>query len=156
MIPSAAPEVPPLRAFVDGWPQETHKVKTAIGGEPVEDGVQATDHAVFSGEEVSLTGWVSGWTGGRNPADAWGEVRRLARDLEPVRLVTEWGIYPEMLIAEAEAPKTVRGMRFTVKFRWINRVGITENELPEDQVTGPAEGRSGEVSRGRVAIGDPE
>ena len=152
IIETAAPTVPPLTNTVDGWPEEQHAIKVNIAGAPVESGVETTDHSVLSSEQVTLTGWVSGWTGGRNPADAWGEVRRLARTREPIRLVTEWGVYPEMLIQEADAPKTHRGMRFTLKLIWINRVGVTDAELPPDQVSGPATGRSGEVQRGRVAL----
>ena len=152
LIPNAAPTVPPLTAVVDGWPAENHALKTNIAGAPVEDGVEATDHSVLSNEEVTLTGWVSDWGGGARPADAWGEIRRLAREREPLRLVTEWGVYPEMLILEADAPKNHRGMRFTVKFVWINRVGIVDNELPASQLSDPAVGRSGEVERGRVAL----
>ena len=155
LIPTAAPSVPPLTAVVDGWPAENHSIKTNIAGAPVEDGVEATDHSVLSSEEVTLTGWVSDWGGGARPADAWGEVRRLARVREPIRLVTEWGVYPEMLISEADAPKDHRGMRFTIKLVWINRVGIVDSELPAEQLSGPAVGRSGEVARGRVAIGQP-
>ena len=138
--------------MVDGWPEEQHQLKVNIAGAPVESGVETTDHSVLSSEQVTLTGWVSGWTGGRHPADAWGEVRRLAREREPIRLVTEWGVYDEMLIWEAEAPKTNRGMRFTLKLIWINRVGVTDAELPPEQVTGPAANRTGEVERGRVAL----
>ena len=105
ILPNAAPEVPPLTNMVDGFPDEQHSLKVNIAGAPVEDGVSTTDHSVLSNEEVTLTFWVSGWRGGRNPADAWGEIRRLAREREPIRLVTEWGVYPEMLIKEADAPK---------------------------------------------------
>ena len=152
IIATAAPDVPPLTNTVDGWPQEEHAIRVQVAGAPVESGVEVTDHSVLSSEQVTLTGWVSGWRGGRNPSDAWGEIRRMAREREPIRLMTEWGVYPEMLIWEADAPKTNRGMRFTLKLIWINRVGVTDENLPSEQVTGPAEGRSGEVARGRVAV----
>ena len=151
LIPGSTPQLP-LTAVVDGFPAEQHKVSVELGGEPVEDGVEATDHAVFSKEEVILTGWVSSWRGGRTPARAWSTVRRLARTVTPITLITEWGTYPEMLIAEADAPKDARGMRFTVKLVWINRVGVMDSELPAGQVSGPASGRSGNVQRGRVAL----
>lgn len=151
IIPFAEPTTP-LTAVVDGFPSEHHKISTEIGGEPVEDGVEATDHAVFSREEVTLTGWVSDWYSGRTPARAWSTVRRLARTVTPVVLMTEWGVYPEMLIVQADAPKETRGMRFTVKFLWINRVGTRDSELPPDQLSGPAEGNSGLQQRGRVAL----
>ena len=153
LIPSASPTVPPLTGVVDGWPDEQHQIRVNIAGAPVEDGVQTTDHSVLSNEQVTLTGWVSGWRGaGRTPAQAWAEIRRMARDRDPIRLVTEWGVYDEMLIWEAEAPKAHRGMRFTLKLIWINRVGIVDDELPPEQVSGPAEGRTGELQRGRVAL----
>ena len=43
-------------------------------------------------------------------------------------------------------------MRGTLKLIWINRVGVTDADLPAEQVTGPADGRSGELERGRVAL----
>ena len=140
LIETAAPTVPPLTNVVDGWPEEQHQLKVNISGAPVESGVETTDHSVLSSEILTLTFWVSGWRGGRNPADAWGEVRRLARDREPIRVLTEWGIYEEMLIWEADAPKTNRGMRGTLKLIWINRVGVTDSELP------PEATRSADVS----------
>ena len=56
-------------------------------------------------------------------------------------------------ITEADAPKGGRrGLRFTLKLTWVNRVGIADNELPASELSGPAAGRSGIVERGRVAL----
>ena len=152
IIPTAAPTVAPLTAVVDGWPDETHAIKVNVGGAPVEDGVTTTDHSVLSNEEVTLTGWVSNWRGGtRTPAQAWAAIREMAREREPIRLITEWGVYPEMLIFEAEAPKTHRGMRFSLKFVWINRIGVPAEALPAEST------RSDAVSAGTAeAVGEAQ
>ena len=156
IIRTAEPDIPPLSGLVDGWPEEQHAVKVTVGGAPIEDGTRISDHAVVASEEVTLTGWVSDWNGGDRPGAAWDAVRRMAGALEPIRVVTEWGVYPSMLVLEADAPKRYRGMRFRLKLGWLNIVGVTDSELPEGEVSGPAADRTGEVSRGRVAIPIPD
>ena len=131
IIPTAAPDVPPLRAVVDEFGAETTNDLTP----------------------VSLTGRVSDWSSdGRTPAQTWAEVCRLASEGEPVRLITEWGVDPKMLISGPGATKTHRGMRFTLKLVRINRIGMTDADLPPEQVFGPAAHRTGEVKRGRVVL----
>ena len=153
VIPNSGAVIAPLTGIVDGWPDEQHSLKTTIGGAPLEDGTRVTDHAIVSSEEVTLTGFVSDWSGGDRPGQAWEAIRALNATLTPVRVVTEWGVYPEMLITEADAPKGGRrGLRFTLKLTWVNRVGIADNELPASELSGPATGRSGIVERGRVAL----
>ena len=68
-------------------------------------------------------------------------------------VITEWGVYREMLIRRAEAPQVNRGMRFTLELEEVLRVGVVDSELPPEQLSGPAEGRSGTVQRGRVSLG---
>ena len=129
IIPTAAPDVPPLKAVVD------------------ESGAETTNDST----PVSLTGRVSDWSSdGRTPDQTWDEVCRLASEVEPVRLITEWGVYHKMRILGAT--KTHRGMRFTLKLVRINRDGMTDADLPPEQVSGPAAHRTGEVKRGRVVL----
>ena len=133
IIPIAVPDAPPLEADVD-----------ESGGETTNDSTP-----------VNLTGRVCDWRSSddrRTPAQIWAEVRRLARERKPVRLLTERGVYREMLISRSYDTKTNREMRFTLELARINRVGMTDAELPSHQVSGPAEGRSGEVQRGRVNL----
>ena len=139
--------------MVDGFPDGIHKIELTTGGEPLEDGRQVTDHAVARQDRLTLTGWVSDFNGGNRPHDAWETIRRISKSLTPVDVITEWGVYPEMLIKRAEAPQTHRGMRFTLELEEVLRVGVVDNELPPEQLSGPAEGRSGLVQRGRVALG---
>ena len=155
LIPGAATTIPMLTAFVDGFPEGTHKLETTTGGAPVEDGRKITDHAVALAAKLTLTGYVSGFTGGNRPADAWGEIRRLHKAGKTLAVITEWGVYPEMLIVSAEAPQTGRGMRFTLQLEEVLRVEVEETTLPQHTVDGPATGRSGEVHRGRVPLGPP-
>ena len=144
-----------LTAVVDGYPEGTHKLETVTGGEPLEDGRSVTDHAVARQDRLVLTGWVSDFNGGERPREAWETIRRLHRAVTPLNVVTEWGRYSEMIIRRAEAPQTTRGMRFTLELEQIIRVGVTDQELPEEEVEGPADGRSGEQERGRVALPPP-
>ena len=157
LVPGAETTIPLLTAFVDGFPEGTHKLETLTGGggAPVEDGRKVTDHAVALASKLTLTGYVSGFTGGNRPADAWGEIRRLHKAGKTVTVITEWGVYPEMIIRTAEAPQTGRGMRFTLELEEVLRVEVEETTLPPHAVDGPATGRSGEVHRGRVPLGPP-
>ena len=153
LIPNAATTIAALTAVVDGFPDGTHRLETTTGGEPLEDGRQVTDHAVARQARLTLTGWVSDFNGGNRPHDAWETIRRLHKSVTTVDVITEWGVYREMLIRRAEAPQVNRGMRFTLELEEVLRVGVVDNELPPEQLSGPAEGRSGTVQRGRVALG---
>lgn len=152
IVPSAATRIPIIEGVVDGFPEAIHRLETSTGGEPLEDGRQVTDHAVARQAHLTLTGWVSNFRGGDRPGRAWGTIQRLHRSVTPVRVITEWGVYDEMLIFRAEAPQTSRGLRFTLELREVLRVGVTDTELPEGELSGPATGRSGEVQRGRVGL----
>ena len=130
IIPTAAPDVPdvpPLKAVVD------------------ESGAETTNDST----PVNLTGRVSDWSSdGRTPAQTWAEVCRLASKEEPVRLITEWGHLPQVMLL-MNATTTHRGMRFTLK---LVRINMTDADLPPEQVFGPAAHRTGEVKRGRVVL----
>ena len=71
-----------------------------------------------------------------------------------VSVITEWGVYNEMLIRRAEAPQVNRGMYFTLELEEVIRVGLAETELPEEDLSGPGVSRSDEIVRGRVSL-DP-
>ena len=142
-------------AVVDGFPDATHKLETTTGGEPLEDGRHVTDHAVARQERLVLTGWVSDLNGGDRPRAAWETLRRLHKSLALLRVITEWGVYEKMIIRRAEAPQHTRGMRFTLELEEVIFVGVADNELPAENLSGPAVGRSGEVARGRVVLGHP-
>ena len=152
LIPGSETRIQPLIAVVDGFPHATHKLETSTGGEPLENGRQVTDHAVARQAKLTLTGWVSDFKGAGRPRAAWEAIQRLHDSLTPIRVVTEWGTYPEMLIRRAEAPQRTRGMRFILELEELLRVGIIDTELPPEDLSGPAANRSGEVQRGRVAL----
>ena len=132
IIPIAVPDAPPLEADVD-----------ESGGETTNDSTP-----------VNLTGRISDWSSsdGRTPDQTWAEVCRLAREREPVRLLTERGVYPEMLILGSDATKTNREMRFTLKWALITRVGMPDAELPSHQVSGAGRGP---LRRGAAGSGSP-
>ena len=153
LIPHAATRIAPLVGLVDGYPTATHKLETTTGGAPIEDGRQVTDHAVARQAKLELTGWVSDFNGGNRPHDAWEEIRRLHKASKAVTVITEWGVYPEMLIVSAEAPQTARGLRFTLVLEEVIRVGVTDADLSAGAISGPASGRSAEVARGYQPLG---
>ena len=151
--PEKNSRIPALTAVIDGYPDTEHRLGVRTGGAELEDGARITDHAVALEERLTLTGRVSTLSDatGAKPRRAWEAIRRLRRQLEPFTVFTEWGTYTEMLIHRADASYVGAGMRFILELGEIQRVGITDTELPVQNVTGPAVGRTGETTRGRVA-----
>ena len=153
LIIRAASLVQGLTLFVDGYPNHVHKITTRIGGEPLEDGRDVTDHVVAAPEDVVLTGSVSDMVGGQRAKRAWQAIEELHAKSEPVRVITEWGIYPEMVIARCEAQPAGRGMTFELTVREILRVSAaTGPSVPPTAQSGNAAGRSGQVARGRQQL----
>ena len=144
--------IPVLDAVVDGYPSTTHLIEVAKSDEPLEDGTSITDHAVTLPEALRLSGWVTDMNGSRRPAAAWAEIRRLARENEPLTVTTEIGAYSEMLIQRMEGRQSARGLKLTIELAQVIRVGNPSSSLPPDQVTGPAAQRTGSVDRGRVRL----
>ena len=144
-----------LVLFVDGFPSHQHKLSSRTGGEPLEDGREVTDHVVAAPAQVVLKGSVSDLRGGSRTRDAFQAIRRIHKASEPVRVVTEWETYPEMVITRCEPVSVGLGMRFELELREILRVPIAAGAtVPTGAMTGSAAGRAGEVARGRVPLGD--
>ena len=134
LIPGARTQIPALMAVVDGYPDTAHSLTTDTGGEPLESGRQVMDHAVARPEKLVLTGWVSDFSGGNRPRAAWEQIRRLVKEetITPVRVITEWGDYPEMIIARADAAQLGRGLRFIMELKEVIRTPDQQAELPMD------------------------
>lgn len=142
-----------LVLLVDGYPDHQHRLATRIGGEPLEDGRDVTDHVVAAPESVTLTGIVSDFGGSQRPVAAWQEIERLHKASESLVLVTEWGIYNEMVIQRCDARPVGRSLEFTMELREILRVSTsTQPSVPPTAMRGLASGRSGTVARGRVGL----
>ena len=155
LFPDRVPNVEPLQMLVDGWSDESHKIGVAANHEPIEDGAPISDHAVAKQEELTLTGWIAKTASddASKPAAAWEEVRKLAQDITPIKIVTSWGIYPEMLIAEASAHSVGGSMQCTIRFQQVIRVGIESSDVSPATASGPAAQRTSEVPRGRIRSG---
>lgn len=154
LIPKETTRIAALSAVVNGFADEVHKLSVSTGDEALEDGTEVSDHAVARQEELSLTGYVSSLSNqeGITPTDAMDELRRLHKEVEPVEVISAWGLYQEMLIVSVEASSHGLGMRFTLSLRQILRVGIEEGSVTVGRVSGPAMERTSEVRRGRVPI----
>ena len=94
LIPSARTRIPVLLDVVHGYPTDSHRLETVTGGDPLEDGLMVTDHAVARQERLVLSGIVSDFDGQQRPIDAWTELRRIHKEIEVVEVYTEWGHYP--------------------------------------------------------------
>ena len=155
LIIRAQSAVAGLVLFVDGFPDHRHRLSSRIGGEPLEDGAEVTDHVIAAPETLSLTGTVSDMGGSQRPQAAWEAIQRIHKASETVRVITEWAIYPEMVIASCDGQPDGRGMTFTMELRDILRVSsatTAASAVPPSAQAGTALGRSAEVSRGRVGL----
>ena len=115
-----------LSFIVDGFQSHQHKLTTRTGGEPLENGREVTDHAIAAPTQVVLAGTVSnlGGGGGR-PTAAFKTIALIHAKSEPVRVITQWATYPEMLITRCEPisdASTGLGMRFEMELTEILRV----------------------------------
>ena len=153
LILRAASLVEGLVLFVDGFPNHQHRLSSNIGDEPLEDGVEVTDHVIAAPQAITLTGIVSDMGGSQRPQAAWQEIVRIWKASEPVRVVTEWEVLDEMVIERCDAVPSGRGLDFTLGLRHIIRVSTSAGpSVPPTAMRGLASNRSGEVSRGRVPL----
>ena len=161
-----------LSLLVDGYPDRAHKLQSRIGGEPLEDGREVTDHVVAEPKMLDLTGSVSDFGGAQRPIEAWQAIEELWQSSEPVRVVTEWQTYDEMVIHRCQGTPVGRGLRFQMELRQILRAGPIAGLTPQVSTAGAAQfadalnfpvpaaaqtgialGRSSLVARGRVPLG---
>ena len=151
LVPAHATRIPTLEGYIDGFPDELHKLVTDTGKSPLEDGSIITDHAVARAEQLELTGITSDLTieGVAHPRAAMEHLRALHRAVTALTVVTPFGTYRDMLITEIKAQRAGNGLRFTMKLEHLLRVGVRDEEVGPD-VGGPAEGRTSEVQRGAV------
>ena len=52
LFPERTSRIPILLDVVDGVPETSHELDVWVGGEPLEDGVEVTDHAVARQEQA--------------------------------------------------------------------------------------------------------
>ena len=119
VILSAATYIEGLVLLVDGYPSERHVLTSRIGGESIEEGTRISDHVTPLPTLLKLSGIVSDLGGAQRPIEAWDAIRRMHRAGQPVRVVTEWAIYPRMIVERCEANSAARGMRFNMDLREI-------------------------------------
>lgn len=157
IVISSATVIDGLLLFVDGYPDEMHRLVTRTGSEPLEDGRDVTDLAVAQPAELQFTAVVSdfgGASGARNPREAWGEIRRIHAGSELMTIVSEWGAYENMLITRAVATPYGRGMSIDLEITEVLIAGqvATQARQARPVASSPAANRTEEVARGRVTV----
>ena len=147
LILGAGASVDKIDLLVTGYSDVKHELMSQIGTEQVEDGSQITDHVVAMPTKLSLVGHVSDISMGPDAAgDAWEEIRKLHREKAIMKVITEWGIYDEMVIKSADTMQNTRGMEFSLTLQHIVRVGVGRSTLVP--VAAPATGRGANVDTG--------
>ena len=114
----------PLLMQVHGWPDDTLTMTSETGGEPLEDGLPATDHVRRGQDQVTLVGWVSDFDGIDRTHEAIAELRRLHREGTPLEVITEDATHPEMVIRRAQVVKNGRGRELRLDLEEIIRVSV--------------------------------
>ena len=110
-FPERSPRIAELEDYIDNWNEESHHFGTETGAEPREDGSPITDHVRERNPNVTLIGTTSsfGPNGIQKAANLVQALRRLERMSELVTVVTEWGVYEEILVVSARARRWGRG-----------------------------------------------
>ena len=102
-IVGARTSVDKIDLFVSGWGDPRHDLSSHIGTERIEDGSTITDHVVAMPTKLSLIGYVSDMSLGPDaPGEAWEKIRELVKKETILKVITEWGVYEEMVIKSAD------------------------------------------------------
>ena len=141
-----------LEGGYDAFSDTSHKLRTRTGSAPLERGTSVTDHAVAEPIEVTLSGVVSDLTmnGEGRAREAWTTILKNWKEVNTFRVVTPFVVYPEMIIAEIDAPEAGFGFNFTLKMVEIQIVG-REEQVPSFQALAPAKDRQPASTLGTVA-----
>ena len=128
-----------LTGVVDGWPQRQHELTSIIGGEPLEDGRETTDHVVAAQGRLKLTGRVN------NPDGTWEAIKDLHKKEEPFTVITEWETIDEVIIERVRADTVGRSMLIEMELKEILRVPppSTGGSPPASAMGGSASHRAG-------------
>ena len=142
MIPSAGVQVSSdnefIDAYVSGWSQPQHYLKSNVAQEPLEDGAVITDHVVALPVSLDLKGYVSDVKDGAVAAGyAWQKIKEIQENEQLLNVLTEWGFYENMAIRTAETKQTGRGLMFSMSLVEVLKVAISVEDLP-GEVEDPA------------------
>jgi len=159
-----------LLNIVDAIPDEAHSLSISKTEFPIETGGAQTDNAVKNPDRLVLEGWVSNLlinndalvdlpAPGR-PIEAWGRIRALAEDREPISVVTTLQTYDNMLITSVTARKnkdTGDALIFKITFEEALIAETQLTRLPPSRVDqdGPAANNTSQVNGGRKQANQP-
>ena len=132
---------------MDAHPDEEHRISIDTTNYPIESGSSGTDNAVKLPDKLSLEGWVSDLFVASNAivdipgygrsTEAWGRIRFLAENLEPLTVVTRLQTYENMMIKNVHcAPneKTGKSLRFRIDLEEVIFAQTRLTKLPPSNV----------------------
>ena len=156
-ILGAGASIDKIDLYVTGYMDVKHELMSQIGTERLEDGSQISDHVVAMPTKVSMVGIVSDMAmGPEAAADCWERIRDVHKSKDILKVITEWGMYDEMVIKSADTTQTTRGMEFNITLQQIVRVGVTQStQAISTNPSNPATGRAPEVETGPKALEEP-
>ena len=154
IIRTATPQLGRISGVIDGITALKYQFGTAIGEEPLEDGVETHDHATALPVSILATGQVGTLDGGHRPLEAMETLREMHDAKEVFRGVTEHGVFNEMIIRRFEANQDgpIRGLLFRMELFILRRRGVTDTSLSADLVSGAASDRTEEILRGSTPL----
>lgn len=164
--------VSPLEGVVDLYPDEDHGVTIDATDKPIETGARLTDHAIVRPDTLTLEGYVSdvqvyresltNLQGAPRATEALQRIEQIAKQREPVEVITGRKIYPSVLILSIRSRRsadTGGALVFTMTMREVLFADTQLLALPPSRVnqTGPAANKTSTVDAGRKqSITDPQ
>lgn len=149
-----------LEGFCDGYLSEKHKRTVSVTEYPVETGENITDHAIREPDMLTLEGYVSSInvgmeSGAERSERTWSEIDRMMNENNPLSVVTQLGIYVNMMLISAETVKdnkTRNSALIQLKLQKIlldTDVVTTMNQISANPESNMSK-RVGETNHGRV------
>lgn len=155
-------EISGLVGVVDAYPEERHSLAATKTKYPVETGESIGDNIVNEPDVIVLEGWVSNLQLAEEaetdippegkPSEAWARLKDLKEKGELLRVITQLGVYENMLITSIESTvdvSTGNALRFSMTLEELETVETVFVQLPPAKVSGPASNRTGKVNGGK-------
>ena len=139
--------------------QETHNARSYTTTNPVEDGVDITDHVRLMPLEITLTGVISDTPSVfnliKNPSlsttnfvttilgtskrsiDAYNKIMELRKSRTPFTVITNLNVYDDMILEDFTVERnayTANAIHFTAKMKQIKIVGTNIIDLPPARI----------------------
>jgi len=151
-------DIPAISAYADVITSADFTLSIRASRHRLETGAEIIDHAVATPYTLRVAGMVSdvqAWDGSKASPErmtaAFNALTTLVWNREPVKVVTQWASFQDMLITSLNVPQSVRSgrsLQFTMTLEQVRFVDTARGPLPD--AGGELEDRGGRVDIGPV------